>query len=180
MFTKSNTTLRSAAPKIVGPFANVEKMWCAPSDHGKAQVTVLLAKKIIPQILVVEQTDIQATTPYWQTFPNQIEFWARFDENAKEPIIRHVPSWVPGPHNDRKLADAQALPSSFKLLGRWYYEIHKNHRKQFFEMAVNQPTDLVSFRVNSNHGDADQICLHKLRLYGEPVEPGASPRIKFE
>ncbi|KAL8796155.1 MAG: hypothetical protein Q9195_001488 [Heterodermia aff. obscurata] len=166
----------NAVPDIVGPFADVKKMWCAPSDRGQAQITILLAEKIIPNILIVEQADSKDTTPYWQTFPDQIEFWASFDEDAPEPIITFVPSWVSGATNQgRELTDVQALPSSFKMLGRWNYELRNSHLKQAFHISVTQPTNLVSFRVNSNHGDADQMCLHKLRLYGNPVQP--QPRV---
>ena len=173
---RTNTTFLSHVPKIVGPFDGVEKMWCAPSDHGKAQITVLLGKKIIPRVLIVEQVDTKDTTPYWQSFPDQIEFWASFDEDAREPIITHWPSWVPGEKTQgRKLANAQALPSSFKMLGRWNYDLANRRRKQAFHIDVDQFTNLVSFRVNTNHGDADQMCLHRLRLYGmaEPeMDPG--------
>ena len=141
-------------------------MWCAPSDRGKAQVTVLLAKKIIPQLLIVEQADTQDTTPYWQTFPDQIEFWASFDKDPN--------SWYELPNDrfqGRELAAAQALPHGFIMLGRWHYELHHRNRAQAFRISVDQPTNLVSFRVNSNHGNADQVCLHKLRLYGTPEQP---------
>lgn len=141
-------------------------MWCAPSDHGQAQITVLLAKKIIPHVLIVEQLDTKDTTPYWQSFPDQIELWASFDETAREPIITFFPSMVPGAQTQGRKLDVEALPKSFKMLGRWHYELHNRRRKQIFDIAVDQPTNMVSFRVNSNHGDVDQICLHKLRLYG--------------
>ena len=157
-------------------------MWCAPTDRGKAQVTVLLAQKIFPTKLIVEQADTMDTSPFWQTFPSQIEVWASFDPGV-DPNITHWPTGLEGHVSQgRKLAPAQALPSSFKMLGRWKYDVASRQRKQGFSIYVNKPTKLVSVRVNSNHGDSDQTCLHKLRLFGNPTEPqpGVSDTIYVE
>ena len=147
-------------------------MWCAPSVHGKAQVTVLLPGTMIPKRLVIEQAQTKAQSLDDQpTYPKGVELYAqRLHHPAQLPRDKEI--IVPKGHDDqgRELAQEQVLPNDFELIGVWTYDNNAGVKKQSFIPQKSIVTSTVAVRVVSNWGDAEQICLHSLQLFGENVD----------
>ena len=167
----------SEVPKIIGPFPNVRKMWCAPSVHGKAQVTVLLPGTMIPKRLVIEQTETkEQSIDGLLTYPRGVELWARrsyHDSQLPQDDESKGDVFDPEDFDDqgRQLAPEQVLPNDFERIGAWIYDIESGApAKQSFVPPKSIVTSTVAVRVVSNHGNTAQTCLHSLQLFGEKVD----------
>ena len=166
----------SEIPKIIGPFPDVRKMWCAPSVHGKAQVTVLLPGTMIPKRLVIEQTQTkEQSLDGLSTYPKTVELWARRSHHAAQLLQDEKADgddFEPEDYDDqgRQLAPEQVLPHDFERIGIWTYDKNAGVVKQSFVPQKSIVTSTVAVRVVSSWGNTDQICLHSLQLFGENVE----------
>ena len=175
---------------IVGPFQDLKKKWCAPSRHGKAQITVSMAALMAPQSLVVRQEPHQAAALDPSTYPKEIELWVEIlDANNRAAIAERIERLHPGITQSpvrqlgRQLDQAQSLPDTFVPIGRWQYELgsHKPAEQHFlvdFDIFWdwNESTNRAAVRVNSNWGDTEATCVHELKLHGRYLD---RPR-KFE
>ena len=151
--------------------------WCAPASRGKLQLTVLTARPIAPRELIVEHIAKDATI-YIGMAPREIELWidvdnpdVRFEVHAA--ILASDPSLLDSssPQLDRELADSQALPPNFMLVGRFYYDINTNQAVQNFHVLLDLAflgikSTRFAVRVNSNWGSYDATCINRLRLHG--------------
>lgn len=104
----------------------------------------------------------------YATYPKQIELWARVD--LDNPVRDYDFAPDPDEFQGKELAAAQALPDDFYLIGRWDYKLGANLAKQSFIIPIGVLTNAVAVRVNSNWGNAEQTCLHKLQLFGEDAK----------
>lgn len=168
--------------KIVGPFKDQKKMWCAPSRHGKAQITIKMAAEMSPEDLFITQSLAYSEALDVDSYPKEIELWVSIRESKVRPVIlaevlKHYPDILTKTESqeDRHLADAQTLPSSFIPLGRFTYDVRKNQASQGFMVKTaisrfNVSTTAVSIRVNSNWGNLASTCVHQVSLYGEHMD----------
>lgn len=165
--------------RIVGPFKDPKKMWCAPSDRGKAQITVHMGAPMAPKELVIHQALAYGEAIDVDTYPKEIELWVSIEDDEKrEKVLAFMKDEIPTiisktkSQEGRHLAKAQALPDTFIPIGRWDYNVLKNQARQNFEMLrrieqFNISTTMASVRVNSNWGNTEATCLHQVSLYGE-------------
>ena len=166
-------------PSIVGPFKDPKKMWCAPSDRGKAQITVNMAVTMIPQELVIQQNLAYSEALDADTYPKEIELWVDIkDDEKRANILRQTIRRYPVimkktvSQEGRYLAKAQTLPDTFVPIGMWTYDVRSNLARQSFTIHEihnfsNITTTTASVRVNSNWGNTEATCLHQVSLYGE-------------
>lgn len=126
---------------------------------------------MIPKLLVIEQAQTKAQSlDGHPTYPKGVELYAlRSHHAAQLPQDKEIVE--PDDHEDqgRQLAPEQVLPNGFERIGLWKYD-EAGPAKQSFIPQKNIVTSTVAVRVVSNWGDAEQICLHSLQLFGENVE----------
>lgn len=168
--------------KIVGPFKDQKKMWCAPSQHGKAQMTMKMAAAMSPEDLFITQRLAYSEALDLDSYPKEIELWVLIrDSQARAAIVADVLTHYPDiltkteSQEDRHLAADQTLPKSFIPLGRFTYDVRRNQAQQgwIIKTAIsrfNVSTTAVSIRVNSNWGNLASTCLHQVSLYGEHMD----------
>lgn len=165
---------------IVGPFQDLKKKWCAPSRHGKAQITVSLAALMAPGTLVVRQEPHQVALLDPSTYPKELELWVEIlNPEARAAIAQRIEELHPGIMQNpvrqfgRQLDQAQSLPETFVPIGRFTYWIGAHATAdQRFTVDINisefnsESTNRAAVRVNSNWGDTDETCVHELKLHG--------------
>lgn len=169
----------TAYQHIVAPFKDRKKMWCAPSNHGKAQVTVMMAAQMAPTELVIRQNLAMSEALDADTYPKEIELWVDIeDDKAREAILADVLKRFPDimtkteAQRGRQLAEAQALPSTFIPVGRYLYDVNANQAVQGWPIRTNighynASTMRAAIRISSNWGNIESTCLHEVSLYGD-------------
>ena len=171
-------------PKIIGPFKDPQKMWCAPSDRGKAQITVRMAAAISPNKIQIQQSFSMEASLNADTYPKEFELWVDIeDDHKREAILARVLRSYPDildrdeSQKGRKLSPAQTLPATFVPIGRWHYGIFDKYAaRETFEINTrldnfNASTTTAAVRINSNWGNAEAICLHQVSLFGRQISP---------
>ena len=171
-------------PKIAGPFKDPQKMWCAPSDRGKAQITVRMAAAISPNKIQIQQSFSMEEAFNADTYPKEFELWVDIEDDQKREailarVLRSYPDILDRDESQkgRKLSPAQTLPASFVPLGRWHYGIfNKYAARETFEIStrldsLNASTTTAAVRINSNWGNAEATCLHQVSLFGRQISP---------
>lgn len=168
--------------KIIGPFKDQKKMWCAPSQHGKAQMTIRMAAAMSPENLFITQSLAYSEALDVDSYPKEIELWVLIrDKQARaairDEVLTHYPDILSKTESqaDRHLAADQTLPTSFVPLGRFTYDVRRNQAQQGWAIKTaisrfNVSTTAVSIRVNSNWGNLASTCLHQVSLYGEHMD----------
>ena len=171
-------------PKIPGPFKDPQKMWCAPSDRGKAQITVHMAAAISPHTIQIQQSFSMDESLNADTYPKEFELWVEIeDEQKRQAILARVLRTYPDildrdeTQKGRKLSPAQTLPATFVPIGRWHYGIFRKYAaSEDFEIStrlhsLNASTTTAAVRINSNWGNAEATCLHQVSLFGRQISP---------
>lgn len=151
--------------------------WCAPPARGKLQLTVFTARPIAPKELIVEHIEKDASVVIGMA-PREIELWVEIDDpSVRSRVHDYVSHYDPAllltssPQPKKELADAQALPENFVLVGRFLYDIHTNKAAQSFfprfDLAhLGVRSTHFAVRVNSNWGSYDATCVNRVRLHG--------------
>ena len=164
--------------KIIGPFKDRKKMWCAPSDRGKAQITVSMAAAMSPEFLRIHQNLALIEALEVDSYPKEVELWVDIkDDEAREVVLADVVKRYPTILNrtesqrGRRLAAAQTLPASFIPLGRYTYDVRLNKAEQGWYVKTplywfNTSTTTAAVRINSNWGNTEATCLHEVSLFG--------------
>lgn len=168
--------------KVAGPFKDQKKMWCAPSQHGKAQMTIKMAAAMSPEDLFITQSLVYSEALDLDSYPKEIELWVFIQDNqARAAILADVLTHYPDiltkteSQEDRHLAADQTLPKGFIPLGRFTYDVRRNQAQQGWTVKTaisrfNVSTTAISIRVNSNWGNLASTCLHQVSLYGEHMD----------
>jgi len=179
-FTKETEFARMQ--KIVGPFKDQKKMWCAPSQHGKAQMTIKMAAAMSPENLFITQSLAYSEALDVDSYPKEIELWVLIRESqVRKAILAEVLNHYPDiqtkteSQENRHLAEDQTLPKSFIPLGRFTYDVRRNQAQQgwIVKTAIsrfNVSTTAIAIRINSNWGNLASTCLHQVSLYGEHLD----------
>ena len=174
--------------KVIGPFRDRKKMWCAPSSYGKAQITVSMAANMAPTEIVVRQDPHQMAALDPSSYPKEMELWVEvLDPNVREAIVNRVEEILPGVtfnlirQYGRQLDEKQALPETFVPVARFEYAIRARRHpdgpaEQHFKIPIDisqyggTSTRRAAVRINSNWGDAEAICVHEIRLHGRYMD----------
>lgn len=168
--------------QIVGPFKDQKKMWCAPSQHGKAQMTIKMAAAMSPENLFITQSLAYSEALDVDSYPKEIELWVLIRESqVRKAILAEVLNHYPDiqtkteSQENRHLAEDQTLPKSFIPLGRFTYDVRRNQAQQgwIVKTAIsrfNVSTTAIAIRINSNWGNLASTCLHQVSLYGEHLD----------
>ena len=173
----------------LSPWDDMGDCWCAPpSDNpwaGRAQLGVLLPRKIFPTELVIEHIPAGATFDI-HSAPKEIELWAKIeDDAAREAVGNAVFPLLPDDStavnpNDfsQKLADPmRSLDHTFVRIGKWKYDIHSSANNiQTFHVPVdlkyfNAVVNKVAVRSLNNWGLSSYTCFYRLKLHGDLAVP---------
>lgn len=176
----------------LSPWDDMGDCWCAPpSDHkdlGRAQLGVLLPRKIFPTELVIEHIPASATLDI-HAAPKEIELWAMIeDETAREAVGNAIFPLLPddsvavNPEDKRwKLVDPRGmLDRRYIRLGKWRYDIHSANNIQTFRVPVNLQhfgavVNKVVVRSMENWGGTSYTCFYRLKLHGALAFPREFP-----
>jgi SUN domain-containing protein 1/2 len=143
--------------------------WCsagqAPVSSGQAQLTVRLARPVIPKQVTIEHVPMSMMPARdISNAPRDIELWVQTDAPIN-PYYSH-----------RQVTCRDPAPPSFdgpawKCLGSFKYNIHASNHLQTFDLAgePSQPVQKAMIRVTSNWG-AGHTCLYQVRLHGTDAE----------
>ncbi|MCJ1382295.1 hypothetical protein MMC17_005408 [Xylographa soralifera] len=178
-FGLSSYELRTPDPiTAILPWSDIGDCWCAPPSGGRAQLTVLLPRKIVPTHLVIEHIPEGATLDIGAA-PKDVELWVQIEDPEARMRVINAAMTVPTLAEESLLAArtmpvygaATALDKSWIRIGRWEYNIHAANHVQSFEVPVELDhfqvaIDKVSVRVRNNWGMKDYTCLYRLKMHG--------------
>lgn len=172
----------------LGPWDDMGDCWCAPPpDHlhaGRAQLGVLLPRKIFPTELVIEHIPASATFDI-HSAPKEIELWGLIEDdtardavgNAIFPLLPDDSTAVNPRDKAWKYVDPmRMLDYRYIRLGKWKYDIHSANNIQTFQVPVDlQHFDAVVNKVVvrslNNWGYTTYTCFYRLKLHGELAFP---------
>ena len=170
--------LRESLPpaEALGPWDDIGDCWCTPPtpSGGKAQLAVILPRKIVPTQLVVEHIPRDATLDIGAA-PRGIELWIPIVDRDKRQAVASASLQKFGEDEESiRLSHKKASKSldyTWVRIGTWRYNIFSSEnvqtfnidfRLEDFRVAVNK----VAVRVHSNWGTRDYVCLYRLKLFG--------------
>ncbi|CAG5163317.1 uncharacterized protein ALTATR162_LOCUS6407 [Alternaria atra] len=143
--------------------------WCSAGQSGtstgQAQLTVRLARPVIPKQVTIEHVPISMMPARnISNAPRDIELWVQ----TNAPINPY--------YSHRQVTCRDPPPSSiggptWKCLGSFKYNIHASNHLQTFDLAgePSEPIWRTMVRVTSNWG-ASHTCLYQVRLHGTDAE----------
>ncbi|MCJ1394549.1 hypothetical protein MMC18_007428 [Xylographa bjoerkii] len=178
-FGLSSYELRTPDPiTAILPWADIGDCWCAPPSGGKAQLTVLLPRKIVPTHLVIEHIPQGATLDIGSA-PREVELWVQIEDPEARVRVIDAALTVPTLAEESLLSArtlpvygaAAALDKTWIRIGRWEYDIFAANHVQSFAVPVELDhfqvaVDKVSVRVRKNWGMKDYTCLYRLKMHG--------------
>lgn len=149
--------------------------WCAgnkfedPETHP-ADINIRLAHSIIPESVVMEHIDPDATLDP-KAMPKDIEVWALVDEYTRR---KHAWDFMFAQWPDTPRGHP-LMTKGFLKIGQFTYEHNRaTNGVQVYRISdelarLGVTTDLVLIRAVSNYG-ADHTCFYRIRLYGTEQE----------
>ncbi|KAK3353361.1 hypothetical protein B0T25DRAFT_454923 [Lasiosphaeria hispida] len=150
--------------------------WCAGILGGKdrhpADLAIQLANLVIPEHVVVEHIDPDATIDP-QSMPKKMEVWARIIEPNRQKLLS---DWASAKYpDDWKEKNKLIVAKGFIKLDEFNYKYNREKdgvlvRRLDPELSkVEAVTDHLIIRAVTNH-DADHTCFYRVRLYGDIFE----------
>ncbi|OIW28325.1 hypothetical protein CONLIGDRAFT_373108 [Coniochaeta ligniaria NRRL 30616] len=149
--------------------------WCAgnkfeDSETHPADINIRLAHSIVPENVVMEHIDPDATLDP-KAMPKDVEVWALVDEDTRRKRASDLmfAQWPDTPKTHPLIA------RGFLKIGQFTYEHDRTTKGvQVYKMSdelarLGVATDLVLIRAVSNYG-ADHTCFYRVRLYGTEQE----------
>ncbi|KAK0715142.1 hypothetical protein B0H67DRAFT_490698 [Lasiosphaeris hirsuta] len=154
--------------------------WCAGILGGKdrypADLSIQLANPVIPQHVVVEHIDPDATIDPG-SMPKKMEVWARVIEPERQKLLS---DWAFAKYPDGwREKNKLIVAKGFIKLDEFNYEYDRRKdgilvRPLDPELSkVEAVTDHVIIRAVTNH-NADHTCFYRVRLYGDIFDLTAS------
>ncbi|KAI9842940.1 MAG: hypothetical protein M1838_002916 [Thelocarpon superellum] len=144
--------------------------WCTPSAEGKAQLAVVLPRKMWPTEITVEHIPSTATLEV-DSAPRLLELWAEvLDPAARDLVLEKSSRLGPQPS-----PSDVSLPPTFVRIAEWEYNIHWAVHVQVHELFVDMQrmdaaVSKAVVRVAKNWGDSPHTCLYRVRLGGVLAE----------
>lgn len=170
----------------LSPWDDIGDCWCAPpTSHpwaGRAQIGVLLPRKVFPSELVIEHIPASATFDI-HAAPKELELWAKIEDDAAREAVGNAifpdDSIADNPGDStRKFDDPmKSLDHTYVRIGRWKYDIHAPNNIQTFRVLIdlrhfNAVVNKVVVRSLSNWGVNSYTCFYRLKLHGDLAFPG--------
>ncbi|KAA6409342.1 MAG: hypothetical protein FRX48_06895 [Lasallia pustulata] len=172
----------------LSPWDDMGDCWCAPpTGHpwaGRAQIGVLLPRKIFPTELVLEHIPASATYDI-HSAPKEIELWAKIEDkaardavgNAIFPLLPDDSTAVNPSDFSLKFDDpTKSLDYTYIRIGKWKYDIHAPDNVQTFRVPIDMAhfdavVNKVVVRSLSNWGVTSYTCFYRLKLHGALAFP---------
>ena len=172
----------------LSPWDDMGDCWCAPpTGHpwaGRAQIGVLLPRKIFPTELVLEHIPASATYDI-HSAPKEIELWAKIEDKAARdavgtaifPLLPDDSTAVNPSNFLQKLDDPmKSLDYTYIRIGKWKYDIHAPNNVQTFRVPIdlahfNAVVNKVVVRSLNNWGTTSYTCFYRLKLHGALAFP---------
>ncbi|KAI9827206.1 MAG: hypothetical protein M1832_005343 [Thelocarpon impressellum] len=157
------------------PWDDIGDCWCTPSNAGRAQIAVLLPRRIFPTDITVEHIPKTATLDIGSA-PRHLELWAQVLNPDALRIARSRATDLWG----AQLPDeggARGLDETFVRVAKWDFNPHgrshvQSHRLDVDMQDVRAAVDKVVLRTKGNWGAA-QTCLYRARMGGVVAEANA-------
>lgn len=162
--------LRRPLPPVAAlePWDDIGDCWCAPPGRGKAQLAILLPRRIYPTAITVEHIQPGASLDI-AAAPKDMELWAQIhDEETREAVANAAFPLL----GEDAIDSSNNLGPSYVRVGKWQYSIHKPNHVQTFAVNVDlehfgAKVEKVVVRATSNWGGQDYTCFYRLRLFGK-------------
>ncbi|MCJ1477680.1 hypothetical protein MMC13_006353 [Lambiella insularis] len=164
-----NTPSPAAA---LAPWDDIGDCWCAPpSGDGRAQLTVLLPRKIAPTDLVIEHIHRDATLDIGAA-PKDIELWVQIHDFETRGRIQNA--FLGG-------EDVGAIDQDWVRVGVWRYDIYGQDNIQTFSIPIaledfQTAIDKASIRVRNNWGEQEAHLTVEHIQRDATLDIGAAPK----
>lgn len=154
--------------------------WCAASSQsdGRAQLALVLPRKVAPHTLVLEHIP-QHATPDPGATPRDVEVWVRIvDVELRELVAARSRAVFGERPAEQAKTDMPALDDTWvRVLRDTYrrdpaaahvqtFEVHPDMRLAELGVFVTR----VALRVTRNWGLADRTCLYRVKMFGALLE----------
>ncbi|RKU48988.1 hypothetical protein DL546_009607 [Coniochaeta pulveracea] len=142
------------------------------SRDNPVDIVIKLPETVIPEVLVVEHIDPDATLDP-ASMPKDIEVWVNVEEHSRrERVLDFMGVQFPG--TDKNFNQPQLL-RGFLQVGAFTYEHDRaTNGVQVYRFSeelakMDITTDQVLIRAATNHG-ANHTCFYRVRFYGTAKE----------
>ena len=171
------------------PWSEPDDFFCAAPSGGRLQLGVIVQRPVAPTELIIEHLPRSAAL-HIGSAPKDVELWI----NLPDPVVRHsVMAALASDADGMDVLDGQsadvplagkALYKDYRRIGRWTYNVWKDHHVQSFQIPIElqdlgvKVTDFA-VRVYSNWDAEDRgpVCIYRLRLHGHDMS-GTVQQIK--
>ena len=163
------------------PWSEPDDFFCAAPSGGRLQLGVIVQRPVAPTELIVEHIPRSAAL-HIGSAPKDVELWINLPDTV---VRRSVTAALASDSDGLDLLDGQsadvplaakALYEDYRRIGRWTYNVWKDHHVQSFQIPVElqdlgvKVTDFA-VRVYSNW-DAENrgpVCIYRVRLHGHDM-----------
>lgn len=163
------------------PWSEPDDCFCAAPSGGRLQLGMIVQRPVAPTELIIEHIPRSAAL-HIGSAPKDVELWINLPDTV---IRRSVTAALASDADGMDVLDGQsayvplaekALYEDYRRIGRWTYNVWKDHHVQSFQIPVDlqdlgvKVTDFA-VRVYSNW-DAEErgpVCIYRVRLHGHDM-----------
>ena len=163
------------------PWSEPDDFFCAAPSGGRLQLGVIVQRPVAPTELIIEHIPRSAAL-HIGSAPKDVELWVKLpDTVVRRSVLKALAldddgmDVLDGPSAHVPESE-KALYKDYRRIGRWTYNIWKDHHIQGFQIAVDlqdlgvKVTDFA-LRVYSNWEAEGRgpVCIYRARLHGHDM-----------